>query len=275
MELENLHLEEYSDKGINMAIEYGPKLFLSIILLWAGLKIIGILIRNVDKGMAKGNFDETLRPFLTNLLGWALKFTLFISVASILGVETTSFVAVLGAAGLAVGLALQGTLGNFASGVMLLVFRPFKVGDFVDAGGHSGTVEEISIFVTKLRSPENRLIIVPNAAVGADSLINYTDAPKVQARMSIGISYDANIAQAREVLITCLSQDADVLHDEPKEIFVTELGDSSVNLSVRFWTAPDIFWPTYFRNLEACKVALDTAGIEIPFPQRVVHMKNK
>jgi small conductance mechanosensitive channel len=156
---------------------------------------------------------------------------------------------------------------------MLLIFRPFKVGDFIDAAGHMGAVEEIGIFVTQLRSPQNRLIIIPNSAVGSSSLTNYSNADKVQARLAIGIAYDANIKDARDIILAQLAKDTRIMTTEDVEVLVAELGDSSVNLSIRFWVNPNVYWPAFFENLENCKVALDAANIEIPFPQRVVHMK--
>ncbi len=265
--------QHYLDTGLNYVISYAPKLIIALLILWIGIKIINAITNGIDRVMEARGIDPTLRPFLHNLLSWTLKVALFIVAIGQVGIETTSFIAVLGAAGLAVGLALQGTLSNFASGVMLLIFRPFKVGDFIDAGGHMGTAEEISIFVTKMRTPENRLIIIPNSAVGSGSITNYSDAEKVQARLAIGISYDANIKKSRDIIMETLLKDTRIMSDEPKEVFVTNLGDSSVDLSVRFWVDPSVYWPTYFANIEAIKIALDDAGIEIPFPQRVVHMK--
>ncbi len=268
-----MEYQSYLRDGVDYIINYAPKILIAIAILWIGLKIIKTFTNGIDQVMTSRGIDPTLRPFLHNLLSWTLKFALFIVVAQKVGLDTMSFMALFGAAGLAVGLALQGTLSNFASGVMLLIFRPFKVGDFIDAAGHMGTVEEIGIFVTALRSPQNRLIIIPNSAVGSGSLTNYSNADKVQARLGIGISYDANIQEAREVILTELAKDKRIITTEDVEVHVTELGDSSVNLSIRFWVNTDDYWPVFFQNLENCKVALDAAKIEIPFPQRVVHLK--
>ncbi len=265
--------ENYLNQGVDYTITYAPKILIGFVILWIGLKVIKAVTNGVDSVMSKRGVDPTLRPFLHNLLTWTLKFALFIAVAQQIGLNTTSFIAVFGAAGLAVGLALQGTLSNFASGVMLLIFRPFKVGDFIDGAGHMGTVEEIGIFVTALRSPENRLIIIPNSAIGGGSLTNFSDADKVQVRLAVGIAYDADIKQAREVIINSIANDKRIMHNESKEVLVTELGDSSINLSIRFWCHPGEYWPLFFDNLEGVKVALDDAKIEIPFPQRVVHMQ--
>ncbi|MFT4754308.1 MAG: small conductance mechanosensitive channel [Salibacteraceae bacterium] len=269
-----MNFKYYIELGIDYVINYAPKFLIALAILWVGLKVISTVTSGIDKMMEKRGLDATLRPFLHNLMSWTLKFALFILVAGQVGIDTMSFMAIFGAAGLAIGLALQGTLSNFASGVMLLIFRPFKVGDFIDAAGHMGAVEEIGIFVTALRSPQNRLIIIPNSAVGSSSVTNYSSADKVQARLAIGISYDANIKNAREVILGELAKDKRIMSNENVEVLVSELGDSSVNLSIRFWVDPNEYWPAFFENLENCKVALDAANIEIPFPQTVVHMKN-
>ena len=268
-----MDLEKYLDMGMDYTITYAPKILIGLVILWVGLKVIKALTNGIDQILESRGIDATLRPFLLNLMSWTLKFALFIVVAQQIGIDTMSFMALFGAAGLAVGLALQGTLSNFASGVMLLIFRPFKVGDFIDGAGHMGTVEEIGIFVTALRSPENRLIIIPNSAIGSGSLTNFSDADKVQVRLAVGIAYDADIKQAREVIINAIADDKRIMQQEDKEVLVTELGDSSINLSVRFWCHPDEYWPLFFDKLESVKVALDDAKIEIPFPQRVVHMQ--
>jgi len=263
----------YMSQGVDYIIKFAPKIIIALLILWIGLKVIKSIANTVDKLMSKRGVDSTLRPFLQNLLTWTLKIALFIVVIGQVGIDTMSFMAIFGAAGLAIGLALQGTLSNFASGVMLLVFRPFKVGDFVDVAGHMGTVEEVGIFVTSVRDPQNRLIIIPNSMVGSGSLTNFSNAPKIQARLSIGISYDSNIQRAREVILAVLDKDDRISTNDNREVLVSELGDSSVNLSVRYWCSVADYWPAFFHNLEAVKTGLDDANIEIPFPQRVVHMK--
>lgn len=267
--------DKYLAMAKDLAYEYGLKVLIALVVLWIGLRIIKTVVNQIDKAFARRGVDETLRPFLKALFSWALKLALILSVISIVGIETTSFIAILGAAGLAVGLALQGTLANFASGVMLLIFRPFKVGDYVEAGGEAGSVEEINIFVTKLRTVNNRLIIVPNSQVGSGSIRNYSAAETVRADLNIGISYGSNIKQAREVLLQTVQSDERVLKDPAVDVFVTNLGDSSVDLQVRFWVKTGDYWPAFFHNLEECKVALDNAGIEIPFPQTDVHLYQK
>ena len=268
-----MNIQDYIDSALHYIINFTPKIIIALLILWIGLKIIKVIANSVDKLMVKRDVDATLRPFLLNLLTWTMKFALIIVVIGQVGIPTTSFLAIFGAAGLAIGLALQGTLSNFASGVMLLIFRPFKVGDFIDVASHMGTVEEIGIFVTSIRDPQNRLIIIPNSMVGSGSLTNFSNAPKIQARLSVGISYDANIQQAREVILAVLDKDDRISTNDNREVLVSELGDSSINLSVRYWCSVADYWPAFFHNLEAVKTGLDDAKIEIPFPQRVVHMK--
>ena len=263
--------ERYSIKALDFVMEYGPKFILAIILLWVGLKIIKAIQKIINKSFEKSNLDETIRPFLVNLIGWGLKVLLFISVASTLGIETTSFVAIIGAAGLAVGLALQGTLANFAGGVLILMFKPFKVNDLIEAQGHLGVVQEIQIFITKILTPDNRVVVIPNGILSNGTLKNYTEKDSVRMDVKIGISYSANISDARAALLAVLKADTRILPEPTPTVLVAELADSSVNLIVRGYCHPENYWNCFYDSIEACKIALDTAKIEIPFPQRVVH----
>ena len=200
---------------------------------------------------------------------------LFISVASMIGIQTTSFVAVLGAAGLAIGLALQGTLANFAGGVLCLLFKPYKIGDLISAQGELGVVKEIQIFTTILLSPENKTIIVPNGAMMNGNIINISREGKIRVDLTIGISYDSDIRLAKEVLTKVLNADERVLKDPAPFVGVSELADSAINLAVRPWCAPEHYWDVYFESLENCKIALDEAKVTIPFPQVDVNMKGQ
>lgn len=265
-------LEKYLHTAVELAAEYGPKLLLSIVVLLIGLRLIAWVNRLINVVFEKRGVDHTLRPFISNLLGWILKAVLFISVASMIGIETTSFVAIIGAAGLAIGLALQGTLANFAGGVLILLFKPYKVGDLIETQGHFGSVEEIQIFVTKILTPQNKTAIVPNGAISNGSLTNYSTEGKLRVDLTIGISYDSDIKKAREVLMSVMENDPKVLKDPAPMVGVSELADSSVNLAVRPWATPADYWDVYFGTLENCKEALDQAKITIPFPQRDVHM---
>lgn len=265
-------IEVYIHKAIEMIMEYGPKFILAIITLFIGLKVISFSAKIAAKAFDKAGMDKSLRPFLNSILTWTFKILLFISIASMLGIETTSFVAVIGAAGLAVGLALQGTLANFAGGVLILVFRPYKIGDWVESDGHFGQIEEIQIFVTIMISLENKTIIVPNAMMSNGSLVNYSTKGEIMIDLTIGVSYDADIKKARKVMVDAMLSDPNVLRTPAPTASVRELADSSVNFAVRPWCHPDLYWDVYFKTLEECKIALDEAKITIPFPQTDVHL---
>ncbi len=261
-----------AEKLLDKTLEYGPKVLLALITLWIGLKIIKFVIRLTKKGLERNKVEVSLVSFVSSLLGWGLKILLFISIASMLGIETTSFVAVIGAAGLAVGLALQGTLANFAGGALILLFRPYKVGDLIELQGHLGVVEEIEIFVTKLATPQNKTAIIPNGAASNGNIVNYTAKGLLRVDLVIGVAYEADIKQAKEVLMGVLQKDKRVLKDPAPTVAVSELADSSVNFVVRPWCTPANYWDVYFDTLANCKIALDAAKISIPFPQRDVHI---
>lgn len=268
------NLTTYTEKGIELLMEYGPKLVLAIVVLFIGLRIVGSVSKMVGKLMEKREVDPTLRPFLLNLLTWTLKALVVISVAGMVGIETTSFVAILGAAGLAVGLALQGTMANFAGGVLLLIFKPFKVGDVVEAAGHLGIVEEIQIFVTKMKTFQNRVIIIPNGILSNGSLTNYSAKDTLRVDMTFGISYDADIKKAKEIFNNILDSDPRVLIEPAKTVALSELADNSVNFVVRPWVKSEDYWGVWFDTHEQVKLKLDEAGIGIPYPQRDVHVYN-
>ena len=249
--------------------EYGPKIITAIILLVVGLWLIKWMMRIMRKALAKRELDETLQRFLLNLCNWALKIMLFIAVLSQLGIQSTSFVAVLGAAGLAVGLALQGSLANFAGGVLIMLFRPFKVGDVIQAQGELGSVKEIDIFTTKLLTKENRLVIIPNGALSNGNITNFTVEGFQKIILTIGVSYDADIQQTKEVLLKSINMQENVMQDPPPLVEVAGLGDSSVDFTVRCAVDNDFFWPTYFSLIATVKEELDAAGIEIPYPHQV------
>lgn len=265
-------MEQYWQLALDYTIKYSPKILLALVVLLIGLKIISWIGKLMDKGMTKRGTDETLRPFLISLVSWGLKAMLLISVIQMIGVATTSFVAVLGAAGLAVGFALQGTLANFAGGALILVFKPYKVGDLIESQGHLGVVKEIQIFTTVLLNPQNKTIILPNGAVSNGDIMNYTKEGKLRVDLTVGISYDADMKKAKDVLMAVLSADEKVLKDPAPFVGVSELADSSVNLAVRPWASVADYWDVYFGITEKCKNALDENDISIPFPQMDVHM---
>ena len=219
--------------------------------------------------MSKQNYDESLEKFLLYLIGWILKIILIISVLGTVGVETTSFAAILAAAGLAIGMALQGSLGNFAGGVLIMIFKPFKIGDLIEAQGELGVVKEIEIFTTKVLSPTNKEIIIPNGALSNGNITNYTSEGKLRVDLTIGVSYDADIKQTKELLLKVLTDNPKVLKDPAPSVNVSELADSSVNFAVRPYASVADYWDVYFGTIETCKLALDAAGIEIPYPHSV------
>ncbi|MED5524584.1 MAG: mechanosensitive ion channel domain-containing protein [Pseudomonadota bacterium] len=270
-----LHIEDankYVDQGIELVMQYAPKLLLAIIVLLVGLWLINSFAKVVDKGMEARKVEPTLRHFLKSLVSIIFKILLMISVASLIGIATTSFVAVIGAAGLAIGLALQGSLANFAGGVLILFFRPFKVGDFIQTNSYSGTVKEIQIFNTIMTTPDNKRVIIPNGKVSNDSLINFSSEPTRRVDFVFGVSYGANIDLVKETLKGILDAD-ERIHKEPAPMVVlSELADSSVNFTVRAWVDAGNYWPVFFETMETVKKTFDTKGIEIPFPQRDVYI---
>jgi len=266
------NLQKYTDMAWEMAIQYTPKILLALLTLLIGLKIIKGIINLTDKIFERNKVDPTLRPFVGSLLSWVLKIMLFISIASMVGIQTTSFVAVLGAAGLAIGLALQGTLSNFAGGALIMIFKPYKVGDLIEAQGHIGVVKEIEIFTTRLTSPQNKMIIIPNGSMSNGNIVNYTTLGLIRIDLNIGIAYDADIDQAKKVLLEVMANDDRVLKDPAPFVGVSELADSAVNLAVRPHCNPADYWGVYFDTLENGKKALDKNKVTIPFPQMDVHL---
>lgn len=265
-------IQEYTLLIYNWLLDKGPKLLLAILFFFVGIKVINWLIKKSEKAMTVAKIDATLIPFLSNVLGWSLKIMLLISVASMIGVETTSFVAMIGAAGLAIGLALQGTLQNFAGGVILLIFKPFKVGDLIEANGYKGKVEEIHILVTKLVTLQNELVIIPNGTLSNGSLKNFSAQGSIRVDMVIGVSYDADIDEAIRRMKGILERDDRVLESPEPVVGVYEYADSSINLVVRPHTTVENYWPVWFETHYQMKKELDDAGINIPFPQRDVHL---
>lgn len=266
--------QEWFNYSIELAKEFGPKLLTAIIIYVVGSWIIKKIVGAARKMMAKGRYEESLQRFLMNLTSWGLKVFLILVVISQLGVDVTTFAAVIAAAGLAIGLALQGSLGNFAGGVLIMIFRPYKIGDLIEAQGVLGVVKEIEIFTTKLITPQNKLAIVPNGAMGNGNIINYTAEGKMRVDTTIGVGYGEDIMITKEVLMNVLTAHPKVLADPPPSVSVSELADSSVNFAVRPYCKPEDYWAVYFDTLEGCKLALDKAGIEIPYPHRVAIQKN-
>jgi small conductance mechanosensitive channel len=222
--------------------------------------------------MTKGKTDPMIIGFVGSIVYVGLMVFVVLAALGQVGIQTTSFIAILGAAGLAIGLALQGSLANFAAGFLLIMFRPFKVGDFIEGAGISGAVESIQIFTTTLKTPDNKMVIVPNAKLMNDNITNYSAKETRRVDLVVGVSYDADLAQVKQVLTDIANKDERVKSDPAPLIAVSELGDSSVNLVMRMWTNTADYWGVYFDSTEAVKLRLDEAGIGIPYPQRDVHM---
>jgi len=264
-------MASYIDMAYKMAIQYGPKLVLAILTLVIGLWLIGRLVRST-KAHFTAKADPTLGSFVGSLASVVLKGVLLIAVASMIGIETTSFIAVLGAAGLAIGLALQGSLANFAGGVLILMFKPFKVGDLIEAQGHIGSVKDIQIFNTILTTADNRIVIIPNGALSNSSMININQESTRRVDLVFGIGYSDDIDKAKSILESLAGQDTRVLKNPESVFVVSELADSSVNFTVRLWVNTADYWGVYFCMHEAVKKAFEEQGISIPFPQQDVHM---
>lgn len=265
-------VEQLQDAWLPLILQYGSQLLLALLTLLVGWWIIGRITGRALALMEKRNIDRTLHGFVGNLLGMGLKVLLLISVAGMVGVQTTSFIAVLGAAGLAIGLALQGSLANFAGGVLILFLRPFKAGEYIEAQGVAGTVDTISIFHTVLKTPDNKTVIVPNGSLSNGNIINYSRQPTRRVDINIGIDYGDDVKQARSLLLALAQADSRVLKDPEPAVWLVSLGDKSVNLSLRMWARTEDFWGVFWDIQEQAKESFDANGITIPFPQRTVHL---
>lgn len=254
--------------------EYGLKIVGSVLVFLVGRWLAGLLSKLAAKAMTRAKVDLTLVRFVQNLCYVVLLTFVVIAALANMGLQTASFIAVLGAAGLAVGLALQGSLSNFAAGVLMLIFKPMRVGDFVEAGGAKGSVKEVGIFTTTLNSPDNVRIIVPNSQIMSSSISNYTVNGTRRVDMVIGVSYGDDLKKAKKVIEDVLAADERILADPAPVVAVSALADSSVNFVVRPWVKVPDYWPTYFDLTAQIKVALEAKGLTIPFPQRDVHVKN-
>ena len=270
-ELQYIHsFEEYVNEFINALIAYSPKLISAIFILIIGLYGIRLINRMVKKIMLKNEFDPTLSRFLANSLLWALRLLLFITVISRLGIESSSFVAILGAAGLAVGLSLQGSLSNFAGGVLIILFKPFRVGDSIEAQGVIGTVNEIQIFTTKLLTANNQTIFIPNGILSNGVIINYSLQGMRRADLTFSLSYDTNIKVAKEIVMQVMQNHPNVLKTPEPSIVVKNLTDSAIQIGIRPWSKNEHFAIMSSDILEQCKDAFDKAGISIqPFVKEV------
>ncbi len=260
------------NQGIEMMITYGPKLITAIVFLIVGNFVIKAIVNGAGLAMDKSGLDLSLKPFLTGIARMLLKVMLVISVLGMVGIEMTSFIAILGAAGLAVGMALSGTLQNFAGGVMLLLFKPFKPGDYIDAQGYSGTVSEIQIFNTLLRTPDNKTIIIPNGGLSTSSMTNYSTEKTRRVDWTVGVGYGDDLDKVKGVIHKLCDSDSRIFRDPEVVIVVAELADSSVNFSVRAWVNADDYWSVFFDMNETIYKVFSKEGLNIPYPQMDVHL---
>ena len=266
--MEFLDLEKLSE----LATTYAPKVVGAILTLIIGFWVVGRITSALERGMEKRGMDETIRPFLSSLVNVGLKVMLLLAVASMFGIETTSFVAIFSALAFAIGLALQGSLGHFASGVLLLTFRPYKVGDLVTVGGETGEVVGIQIFNTVLKTLDNKRIIVPNGVVTSNIITNISGQGIIGVELTFGIGYNDSIDKAREIILRVGKECEWILDDPAQGVVVGELADSSVNLNTRPFCKSEHYWDTLFYMQEHVKKAFDAEGVSIPFPQMDVHL---
>jgi small conductance mechanosensitive channel len=265
-------MENLAGKVWELLTIYGLKVIAGIVVFIVGRWVAKGLTNLARKVMEKRAVDHTLVSFVVNLTYIALLVFVVLAALGQLGIQTTSFIAVIGAAGLAIGLALQGSLSNFAAGFLMMIFRPFKVGDFIEGAGVSGTVEAMQIFTTQLKSPDNKTVIIPNASLTAGNITNYSTKGTRRVDIVMGIGYEDDIDKAKKIMADVLAKDGRVLKDPAPTIAVVELADSSVNFVVRPWVKADDYWDVYFDTTENIKKSFDSEGISIPFPQRDVHV---
>lgn len=273
--MNNINIDKIIETITYWVTTYSVKLLAAILIFFIGKWLAGKLSRLITKLLEKNKVDVTLVNFLESIIYYTLLVVVMIAVAGQLGINTTSFLTIVGAAGLAIALALKDSLSNFASGVMLIMFRPFRVGDFVNTGGVSGTVVSIDLFNTRLNTPDNQKVIVPNSAITSNVITNVTANDTRRVDLVIGIGYDDDIKKAKEVLQKVLQEEDRVLDTPEANIAVSELADSSVNFVVRPWVKTSEYWNVYFGLTEKIKIAFDKEGISIPYPQQDVHMFNQ
>ena len=269
---------ELTKDMLDSLIEIGSSISISLLMALAiliiGRQLVKLILRLITVALEKSNVEDTVRIFVTNLLNTLLMILVFIAAINQLGIETTSIIAVLGAAGLAIGLALQGSLSNFAAGILIVIYRPYKVGDYIEAGNYAGTVKDIQIFSTVLKTPDNKIVVVPNGSIMNGSIVNYSDQDTRRIDLIIGCSYEDDIDKVRSVLEDILKKEKRVLKDPKPQIAVTELADSSVNFIFRPWVKRTDYLPVYYSLLEEVKKRFDKEGISIPYPQSDVHIHN-
>lgn len=274
IDINNIDLHDLLQQSQNLIMEYSLKVIAAIAIYFIGRIIAKGIAKGVLKALESRKIDATVASFTHNLTYGALLVFVILAALSQVGIQTASFITIIGAAGLAIGLALQGSLSNFAAGVLMVIFRPFKIGDYVEAGGKAGIVEDIQIFATQMKTPDNKVIIIPNAAIMNDSIVNYSRKPIRRVDLTIGVGYDAYLPDVKDLLIKTVEANEKVLQAEGIQVAVLELADSSVNFIVRSWANTADYWDVYFELTESIKLALDENNISIPFPQMDVHMQS-
>ena len=268
----SLDVNKYYDLAIQYGTEYGFKIIGALLIFFIGKKVASTLRLLLVKGMHHQKVEKTLVEFASSSIYYGLMAVILLAAMSNLGIQTTSFMAILGAAGLAIGLALKDTLSNIGSAVVILTFRPFKIGDYINAGGAEGTVDKISLFTTTISPVDNRLIIVPNSSITAGNITNFSSKPIRRVDHAVGIGYNEDIKLAKEVMYSVIEKSEHTINDPAPLVAVTDLGDSSVNFTVRAWVVSEDYWTAYFEIIEEIKLALDEANISLPFPQMDIHM---
>lgn len=258
------------EKVVEFFSTYGPKVLGAVLIFYCGKWMIKKLLIGFKQLMAKTKYDQTLQRFFHNIISWALKILMMLLIISTLGIDITAFAAIIAAAGLAVGLALQGSLSNFAGGVLIMVFKPYKIGDLIEAQAIIGQVEEIDIFNTRLISPDNKMIVVPNGTMANGNIINYTSEGKIRVDLEVGVSYSSDIKMVKEVLLATLTINPKVLKTPKPFVGLSNLADSSLVFVVRPFCKPEYYWDVYFESLENIKLALNVSNIEIPYPHTVL-----
>jgi small conductance mechanosensitive channel len=266
-------MENMVQSALAWLLDFSPRVLAAVIIFFVGLSVAKIVRGALRRALTRAQFDQTLSLFLSRLAYMLLLVFVVILTIQKLGVDTTSFAAVIAAAGLAIGLALQGSLSNFASGILLIALRPFKVGDYVEVGGTSGTVEAIAVFATELLTPDNKKIFVPNSAITSGNIINYSAKDLRRIDLLVGVGYDSDPRKVKSVLESVLGADERVRKEPPPTVAVAALGESSVDFAIRPWVKASDYWPVTFDLNERIKIRLDEEGISIPFPQREVHVR--
>jgi len=264
--------EQYLELGIDLVVKYGLKVLAALVIFIVGKMVARSLRKLLVKGMQKTDIDQIIITFTSNIAYYGVLAFVIVAALGQLGIQTTSFIAILGAAGLAIGMSLKDSLGNFASGFLMIIFRPFRIGDVIEAAGVTGKVQSMQMFTTTLLTSDNKTIIVPNGKIGNDNIINYSTQPTRRVDLTVGVAYDADLKHVRKVLENIIAGDERILSDPAHLIAVAELADNSVNFIVRVWVRSADYWDVFFDMNETIKNRFDEEGIGIPFPQRDIHL---